>query len=116
MDMAAWLLRRPNHRSVAASGSAGSLGDGNAVSLPLSTRASSDLMCVPTLPVFAVDHSLAALSGSTQPTEVGVLEVVVVLQAIAHESVHTDVGEPDESQGQGKGVVLPPSERDDHSC
>jgi hypothetical protein len=45
-----------------------------------------------------------------------VLEVVVVLQAVAHESVHTDVGEPDESEGQGKGFVLPPSERDDHCC
>src|ERR1035438_4576986 len=30
------------------------------------------------------------------------------------ESVHTDVGEPDKSEGQGKGFVLPPSERDDH--
>ncbi len=50
--------------------------------------------------------------GSAELAEMGVLEVVAVLEAIAHQAVSSDVGEPDETEGQHKGLALPPSEPD----
>jgi hypothetical protein len=38
-------------------------------------------------------------------TEVGVLEVVVVLQAVAEQTVTTDVGEPDQAEATTRGSV-----------
>jgi hypothetical protein len=55
------------------------------------------------------------LPSGPEMTEVGVLEVVVVLQAVAEEAVKADVGEPDQADGDDKGFALPPAEPD-HRC
>ncbi|HXL95150.1 MAG TPA: hypothetical protein VN969_39990 [Streptosporangiaceae bacterium] len=44
----------------------------------------------------------------------GVLEAVVVLESVAQEAVHADVGQPDQAQGQDQRVVLPPAQADQH--
>jgi hypothetical protein len=46
---------------------------------------------------------------------VGVLELVVVLEAEAQEPVPADVGEPDDAEGQQERLVLPPPETSDCS-
>jgi hypothetical protein len=40
----------------------------------------------------------------------GVLEMVVVFQAVAEEAVSADVGEPDQAEGKDKVLALPPAE------
>ncbi len=42
------------------------------------------------------------------------LEAVVVLEAVAQEAVETDVGQPDQTQGQDQRPVLPPTQVDQH--
>ncbi len=45
-------------------------------------------------------------------TEMGVLEMIVVLQAVAEEAVNADVSEPDQTEGKDKVLALPPAEPD----
>jgi hypothetical protein len=42
----------------------------------------------------------------------GVLEVVVVLEAVSQKSVQSDVGEPDEAEGENEILVPPPPDSD----
>ena len=43
-------------------------------------------------------------------TQVGVLEAIGVLEAESEHSIHPDVAEPDKSENEDSGVVLPPAE------
>ena len=45
-------------------------------------------------------------------TQMGVLEVVVVLEAVSQKSVQSDVGEPDEAEGENEILVPPPPDSD----
>ena len=45
-------------------------------------------------------------------TEVGVLKVVAVFQAVAEETVEADVSQPDQSESNDKRPGLPPAEAD----
>src|SRR3954454_19474464 len=53
------------------------------------------------------------LALSTELTEMGVLEVVVVLEAVAHQPVEADVGDPDQAEREEQRFVLPPADGDD---
>jgi hypothetical protein len=52
---------------------------------------------------------------SAQHPEVGVLEAVVILEAVALEAVEADMGQPHQTQGQDQWPVLPPPKADHHS-
>jgi len=52
---------------------------------------------------------------ATEHAEVGVLEVVVVLEPVAHQPVEPDVSEPDQAESHNKRPVLPPPITDDQS-
>jgi len=45
-------------------------------------------------------------------TEMGVLEMIVVLQAVTEKAVNADVSEPDQAEGKDKVLALPPAEPD----
>ena len=60
-------------------------------------------------------HEALVRLSSAQYPEVSVLEAVVVLEAVAQKVVKTDVGQPDEAQGQDQRPVLPPTQADHHS-
>jgi hypothetical protein len=44
-----------------------------------------------------------------QATEVSVLEIIVVFEAVASEAIHSDVGKPDESDRQNQEMVCVPT-------
>jgi hypothetical protein len=42
----------------------------------------------------------------------GVLEVIVVFQAVSDQAIEADVGEPDQAERDDQGLVLPPADGD----
>jgi len=54
-------------------------------------------------------------SPPTEHAEVGVLEVIVILESVTHQAVEPDVSEPDESEPQDQWPVLPPSQANHQS-
>jgi hypothetical protein len=48
----------------------------------------------------------------TEHPEMGVVEAVAVREAVALEPIQTDVGQPDQAEGQDERPVLPPPDTD----
>jgi hypothetical protein len=76
-----------------------------------SARLVVSVACAGTEPFFWSSRR-SALAVSTESTQMGVLEVIVVLEAVPDQAIDADVGEPDQAEREDQRLVLPPADCD----